>query len=192
MAEAELDYRFKFAVVMAIYNTGNYLSKAIDSIVNQTIGFKDNVQLVLVNDGSEDNSEDICRQYHEKYPENIVFLNQQNSGQAVARNAGFKHANAKYVNFCDSDDYLALNALKEVYDFFEAHYNEIDVVAIPTASISFLTGQTAGLSFFKISSVSFNSLPSSVLLIRIMACGVGIIAATTCVLLLVRGTILQS
>ena len=131
MAEAELDYRFKFAVVMAIYNTGNYLSKAIDSIVNQTIGFKDNVQLVLVNDGSEDNSEDICRQYHEKYPENIVFLNQQNSGQAVARNAGFKHANAKYVNFCDSDDYLALNALKEVYDFFEAHYNEIDVVSIP-------------------------------------------------------------
>lgn len=131
MAEAELDYKFKFTIVMAIYNTGNYLSKAIDSIIGQTIGFKDNVQLILVNDGSEDNSEEVCLDYYKKYPDNIIVLNQENSGQAAARNNGFKQVDAKYVNFADSDDYLSLNALEEVYNFFEQHFSETDVVSIP-------------------------------------------------------------
>lgn len=131
MAEAERDYKFKFAVVMAIYNTGNYLSEAIDSVINQTIGFKDNIQLILVNDGSEDDCEEICRKYHERYPDNITLLTQENSGQAAARNNGFKHVDAKYVNFTDSDDYLSLNAFEEVYNFFEMHFDEMDVVSIP-------------------------------------------------------------
>ena len=68
---------FEFAIVMAIYNTEDYLNQAIDSIVNQTIGFEDNVQLILVNDGSEDGSGQICLDYQERYPENIVVLNQE-------------------------------------------------------------------------------------------------------------------
>lgn len=123
--------RFKFAIVMAIYNTEDYLNQAIDSIVNQTIGFKDNVQLILVDDGSEDDCARICLDYQERYPENIVFLSQENQGQAAARNNGFKYVNAKYVNFADSDDYFALNALEEVYKFFEEHFDETDIVAIP-------------------------------------------------------------
>ncbi|WP_405269138.1 CDP-glycerol:glycerophosphate glycerophosphotransferase [Methanobrevibacter sp.] len=131
MAGDELEYKFKFAVVMAIYNTGNYLSKAIDSIINQSIGFKDNVQLILVNDGSEDNSEQLCWEFYDRYPENIVVLTQENLGQAAARNNGFKQVNAKYVTFTDSDDYLSLNAFEEVYNFFEEHFNETDIVSIP-------------------------------------------------------------
>lgn len=116
---------------MAIYNTQEYLCEAIDSIINQTIGFKDNVQLILVNDGSQDDSKEIILDYQNKFPENITVINQENQGQASARNNGLKYVNADYVNFLDSDDYLAGNALEEVYPFFEKYKNEIDIVSIP-------------------------------------------------------------
>lgn len=125
------EFKFKFAVVMAVYNTEEYLNEAIDSIINQTIGFEDNVQLILVNDGSEDSSEDIMLSYQRQYPENVVVVSQENSGQASARNNGLEYVNAKYVNFLDSDDYLAENAFEEVYPFFEKYYDETNVVAIP-------------------------------------------------------------
>lgn len=122
---------FKFSIVMAIYNTEDYLNEAIDSIINQTLGFEENVQLILIDDGSIDSSKDICLDYKEKYPDNIVVLSQKNSGQATARNNGLKYVKGKYVNFLDSDDKLSENALEEVYNFFEKHYNEIDLVALP-------------------------------------------------------------
>ena len=124
-------YDFKFAVVMAIYNTEDYLDQSIGSVINQTLGFEDNIQLILVNDGSEDSSEEICLNYQEKYPNNIVVITQENAGQAHARNNGFEKVRAKYTNFLDSDDYLAENALKEAYDFFEKHYDETDIVSMP-------------------------------------------------------------
>lgn len=123
--------KFKFAVVMAIYNTSEYLPQAIDSVINQTIGFKDNIQLILVNDGSTDSSEQICFEYRDKYPDNVVVLSQSNQGQASARNNGFGYVDAEYVNFADSDDYFSLNAFEEVYRFFEAHRDECDVVSVP-------------------------------------------------------------
>lgn len=122
---------FKFAIVMAVYNTSDYLPEAIEAIVNQTIGFRENVQLILVDDGSEDDSLSVCEKYRESYPDNILVISQENQGQASARNNGFKHCMAKYVNFADSDDYFSLNALEEVYDFFESHFDECDVVSIP-------------------------------------------------------------
>lgn len=128
---AEKPHDFKFAVVMAIYNTEDYLNKSIDSVINQTLGFEDNVQLILVNDGSEDSCEEICLKYLEKYPDNVVVISGQNHGQAHARNMGFEQVRAKYTNFLDSDDYLEENALKEAYDFFEMHYGETDIVSMP-------------------------------------------------------------
>ena len=125
------DFPFKFAVVMAVYNTEEYLNEAIDSVINQTIGFEDNVQLILVNDGSQDSSEEILLSYQKRYPENIIVISQENSGQASARNKGLGYVSAKYVNFLDSDDYLAENAFEEVYPFFEKYYDETNIVAIP-------------------------------------------------------------
>ena len=124
-------YDFKFAVVMAIYNTEDYLDQSIGSVINQTLGFKDNIQLILVNDGSEDSSEEICLGYQEKFPDNITVITQENAGQAHARNNGFEKVRAKYTNFLDSDDYLEENALKEAFDFFEKHYDETDIVSMP-------------------------------------------------------------
>ncbi len=127
----ENEFDFKFSVVMAIYNSEDYLNESIDSVINQSIGFLENIQLILVNDGSEDNSENICLEYQSKYPDNIIFLSQENAGQASARNKGLQHIKGKYINFLDSDDYFDLDAFEKVYDFFERHYDETDIVSIP-------------------------------------------------------------
>ncbi len=124
-------FDYLFSVVMAIYNTENYLHQSIDSVINQTIGFEDNIQLILVDDGSEDSSAEILKEYLEVYPNNITIISQENQGQAVARNNGFEHVKAKYVNFLDSDDYLENCAFEEAYDFFESHYSETDIVSMP-------------------------------------------------------------
>ena len=126
----ENKYDFKISVVMAVYNTEKFLKEAIESIVNQSIGFED-VELVLVDDGSSDGSKEICKDYEKRFPQNVNYIYQENQGQATARNNGMKVARGKYINFLDSDDKLELNALELVYKFFESHYNEVDVVSIP-------------------------------------------------------------
>lgn len=122
---------FKVAVVMAIYNTEKFLAEAIDSIVNQTLGFEENIQLILIDDGSEDNSLEICKSYEKKYPNNVIVISQKNTGQAVARNNGLKEVHAEFVNFLDSDDYISENAFENVYNFFKQHKNETDIVSFP-------------------------------------------------------------
>lgn len=126
-----MDYQYKFSIIIAVYNVEDYLSECIDSVINQSLRFKENVQLILVDDGSSDNSLKIAKSYQEKYPENIIVLSQSNQGQSTARNNGLKHAKGRYVNFLDSDDYISTNTLEAVYDFFENHFNQVDVVAIP-------------------------------------------------------------
>ncbi|PAE86770.1 hypothetical protein CHH72_21535 [Shouchella clausii] len=123
--------KYTFSIVMAIYNVENYLEEAIESVVNQTIGFKEHVQLILVNDGSPDNSEEICTAYQEKFPNNVVYIKQENAGVSVARNTGIQVAEGKYINFLDSDDYFDLDVLEKVKNFFDLHGEEIDLVAIP-------------------------------------------------------------
>jgi len=122
---------YKFSIVTAVYNTEEYLSDAINSVINQSIGFEDNVQLILVNDGSTDRSGEICKTYKKLYPKNIVYIKQRNKGVSSARNRGLKKVKGKYVNFLDSDDKLSKNTLEEVWKFFEKHYDEIDFVSIP-------------------------------------------------------------
>ncbi len=122
-----MDYKYKFSVVMPVYNVEDYLEKSILSIVNQTIGFKKNIQLILVNDGSSDNSAEICLKYKNLYPENIIYIEQENAGVSAARNNGLEYVEGKYVNFLDSDDLWSKNAFETAYKFFEEHYDEVDV-----------------------------------------------------------------
>lgn len=120
--------QFKFSIVVPIYNVEKYLEETIESVINQTIGFKENIQLILVNDGSTDNSEEICLKYKEKYPENIVYVKQENGGVSSARNKGTEYIEGKYVNFLDGDDKWSLNALEIIYDFFGKNNEDIDFV----------------------------------------------------------------
>lgn len=107
--------KFKFSVIIPIYNVEDYLKETIESVVNQTIGFEENIQLILVNDGSPDNSESICLEYKEKYPNNVVYIQQENGGVSSARNKGMEYVEGEFVNFLDSDDKWSKDAFKETY-----------------------------------------------------------------------------
>lgn len=140
MMEKNREYKFKFSIIMSIYNVEEYLEEAIDSVLRQTIGFEENVQLILINDGSPDNSEDICLRYKEKYPNNIVYFKKPNGGLSSAKNCGLQFREGKYINFFDPDDILEANTLVEVYKFFEKNYNTIPFIAIPLYFFEALSG----------------------------------------------------
>lgn len=91
------------SVIVPVYNVEPYLHRCIDSILNQT--FTD-FELILVNDGSTDNSGKICDEYAKK-DNRIKVIHQENSGQSFARNTGLDIAQGKYIMFCDSDDFVA-------------------------------------------------------------------------------------
>lgn len=92
----------KISVIVPVYNVEKYLKRCINSILNQT--FK-NFELILVNDGSTDNSLNICKNYKEK-DGRIQLISQTNKGLSAARNTGLKYAKGKYVCFVDSDDFI--------------------------------------------------------------------------------------
>ena len=110
-------------VIVPVYNSEKYIKKCIESILNQT--FK-KFELLIINDGSKDNSQKIIEEYQKKDPERIVIVNQENKGVSRTRNEAIKMANGKYLMFIDNDDYIDkdyretfVNAIKE---------NDLDVV----------------------------------------------------------------
>ena len=119
LSETGSDYLF--TVVVPIYNVEPYLEETLDSIVGQTVGFRDNIQLVLVNDGSPDDSGAICRRYLERYPENVVYVEQENAGVGAACNAGLALARGAFVNFMGADDKWSEGAFEEAAEFFAAY-----------------------------------------------------------------------
>lgn len=101
-----------FSVIVPVYNAEKYLKKCIESILNQT--FTD-FELILVNDGSQDRSRDICDEYAKK-DSRISVIHKKNSGVSSARNAGIDIAKGEYISFIDSDDYVEKNYLHELYN----------------------------------------------------------------------------
>lgn len=106
----------KISVVVPVYNTAQYLNKCLDSIINQT--YQD-IEVIIVNDGSTDNSQKIIDEYKEKYPEKVKSLNKENGGLSSARNCGIELATGEYIAFIDSDDYIDI-------ELFDKLKNEID------------------------------------------------------------------
>lgn len=119
----------KLTVVVPIYNAEQYLEKAIQSIIDQDISFQDAIVLYLVNDGSTDRSGEICDQYAQQYPDNIRHIMKENGGASSARNLGLSLAETRYVTFCDADDYWDPKSFSRMVDFFDQHYEDIDLVA---------------------------------------------------------------
>ena len=107
-----------FSVIMAIYNTEKYLNESIASLLNQSIGYSE-IQIILINDGSTDNSEDICLKYQKDYPENVIYLKTNHSGVSEARNIGMSFARGDFINFLDSDDIWDYEAFQYILSFFE-------------------------------------------------------------------------
>lgn len=95
----------KFSIIIPVYNVEKYLKKCLDGVFNQT--YKD-YEVIVVNDGTKDNSMDIVKDY------NVKVINQKNQGLSAARNAGVKKAIGDYLIFLDSDDYWEKDLLKEL------------------------------------------------------------------------------
>ena len=112
----------KVSVVVPVYNVEKYLKRCLDSIFNQT--YK-NIEIILVNDGSKDNSRDICEEYEKNF-DNIVLINQENGGLSAARNTGLKYVKGEAVTFVDSDDWLELDAIEYYVDSMKKY--DVDMV----------------------------------------------------------------
>ena len=134
-----LEKNFKFTIITAFYNTEKYLRESIESVINQDIGFEDNVQYILVDDGSDDDSKDIALEYQKLYPQNILVLSKENGGVGSARNLGLKYIKGEFVNFLDSDDKFATNSLKAIDDYLSSQ-RDVDVVAMPLIYFDRKTG----------------------------------------------------
>lgn len=90
------------SIIIPVYNTSKYLQRCLNSVLNQT--YKD-VEIIIINDGSTDNSLRICSEYAAKY-DNIKLISKKNEGVSIARNTGIENATGDYIVFIDSDDYL--------------------------------------------------------------------------------------
>ena len=119
--------KYEFSVIVPIYNGSSYLEETLQSIVNQTIGFKDNIELILVNDGSSEEEVDtICKKYESNYKENVIYIKKENGGVSSARNEGLNHVHGKYINFFDADDKWEADAFEKVKKAFDK--NEVSIV----------------------------------------------------------------
>ena len=102
----------KVSVIVPVYNVEPYLDKCLNTLVNQTLK---KIEIIIVNDGSKDNSEKIIKKYLKKYPEKIKYIKKANGGLSSARNEGLKYASGEYIGFVDSDDYVSLNTFNLMY-----------------------------------------------------------------------------
>lgn len=105
---------FHYTVVSAVYNTGKYLDDYFSSLVHQSLNFKKHIYLILVDDGSTDNSAEIIEKWRKKHPNNIMYLYKENGGIASARNLGLQAVKTEWVTFIDSDDKIGVNYFKEI------------------------------------------------------------------------------
>ena len=101
----------KVSLIVPVYNTENYVSSCLDSLINQSLM---DIEIICIDDGSTDNSLSVLRKY-EKLDSRVKVISKPNAGAGSARNLGLKHAKGEYINFVDSDDWLDLNALEELY-----------------------------------------------------------------------------
>ena len=132
---------FKFSIIIAVYNSEEYLEETIQSLISQDFGF-DGIEVILVNDGSTDNSGKLCQTYSNKY-QNIKTINKANGGVSSARNEGLNVCSGEYISFLDSDDLYSADALSKVYEFFEKNKEKTDVVCIPRKFFDRFNGEHA-------------------------------------------------
>lgn len=110
------------SIIVPVYNVEKYLNRCLDSILNQT--FTD-FELILVDDGSTDNSGIICDEYKTK-DNRIKVIHKENGGLSSARNAGLDIARGRYIGFVDSDDFISKDMYQILYN--EAEKNKADMI----------------------------------------------------------------
>ena len=115
----------KITVIVPVYNVENYLNKCLDSILKQTY---QNLEIIVVNDGSTDNSGTICQEYAQK-DNRIIYVEQENGGLSDARNAGLDRMTGSYVTFVDSDDWIEQDYVEVLYNKLTEYQADVSVGA---------------------------------------------------------------
>jgi glycosyltransferase involved in cell wall biosynthesis len=106
-------YDYKVSVVVPVYNVEKYLAKCLDSLVNQSI---DSYEILVINDGTKDQSQDIIDQYVKNYPDIVKSFIKPNGGLSDARNFGVKQAKGEYIAFIDSDDWVDSQMMEKLFN----------------------------------------------------------------------------
>lgn len=113
----------KVSVIVPVYNTEKFLGKCLESIVQQTLN---EIEIIIINDGSTDNSQEIINKYKLIYDKKIKVILKENEGQAIARNIGMELASGEYIGFIDSDDFIEPDMFEKMYE--EAKIKNADMV----------------------------------------------------------------
>ena len=129
------------SIIIPVYNVEAYLAECLDSIFNQ---FIDGCEVIIINDGSTDNSRQILTEYQIKYPK-LVIIDQENKGLSGARNTGIRNAQGEYLYFLDSDDYLLPNAIENVIQSIKS--TDVEVIGFNALA----NGEKVYIPSFKVS-----------------------------------------
>lgn len=118
------DNKISVSIIIPVYNVELFIAEAIESVLSQSFA---EIELILVNDGSQDDSASICGDYARR-DNRIKFLDQENSGVSIARNNGLLHAKGEYIYFMDADDTIDINLIRTSYEV--AKQEDSDIVII--------------------------------------------------------------
>ncbi len=110
------------SVIIPVYNVESYLHRCVDSVLSQTL---DNIEVILIDDGSNDRSGKICDEYASR-DDRVIVIHKKNGGVSSARNAGLRIASGDYIGFVDADDYIDIDMYEYLY--FLAEQYEVDIV----------------------------------------------------------------
>ncbi len=124
---------YLFTVIIAACNSERLISYTMESIIGQSLGFEDFIEIIVVNDGSSDQTGEVARSYAKIYPENIRVFDKSYGGIASARNVGLRMATGDYINFCEPGGEFDSTVFATVAMFFETENENTSVVALQSA-----------------------------------------------------------
>jgi glycosyltransferase involved in cell wall biosynthesis len=142
----------KLSIIIPMFNSEKYISRCLDSVIDQNLS-NDEYEILIINDGSTDNSLNICKGYESKHS-NIKIISSKNRGQSSARNIGIQNSQGDYIYFIDSDDYIATNSLSIITE--ESLKYDLDILCFKI--IRTKTSDIKGNNEFKIKDYSLKIL----------------------------------
>lgn len=123
------EYVYDLTILIPVFNAEDFIEGTIKSVINQKVNHC-TYEVILLNDGSSDDSEEICKKYTNAF-NNFSYYYHENKGVSYTRNKGLDLAQGKYILFLDADDLLADNTLEAVFKTFEKYKNEADILTYP-------------------------------------------------------------
>lgn len=121
----------KLSIIVPVYGVEKYIDKCLNSLVKQSLK---EIEIIVVNDGTKDNSQKIIDKYVKKYPDKIKSYIKENGGQGSARNYGLKKTTGEYIGYVDSDDFVEKDMYKKLYN--KAKENNYDIVVCGNYNVS--------------------------------------------------------